>query len=182
MGTGADPAITLPNTQTLNGTPLTSGGGTAVTDGVETPVNPSSTSFSQGLATKNSFMIDGSTVATPVTTSQPQIAMDSAGNYVVVWELLNDNIKFTYPNGGEGFVAGEKVRLLPDGRWEWVEPQKAAAQRSERAAEAKRQDDVRQAELRRERGAQGGGQLGFGRTVYEGDRDYNRGSLNPKLR
>lgn len=77
---------------------------------------------------------------------------------------------------------GEKVRLLPDGRWEWVEPQKAAAQRSERAAEAKRQDDVRQAELRRERGAQGGGQLGFGRTVYEGDRDYNRGSLNPKLR
>ena len=68
-------------------------------------------------------------------------------------------------------TSGEKVRLLPDGRWEWVEPQKAAVQRGERAAEAKRQDEVRQAELRRERNAQGGGQLGFSRTVYEGDRD-----------
>ena len=36
--------------------------------------------------------------------------------------------------------------------------------------------------LRRERNAQGGGLLGLGRTVYEGDKDYNRGTLNPKMR
>lgn len=77
---------------------------------------------------------------------------------------------------------GEKVRLLPDGRWEWVDGQKAALQRRQREDEAKRQDEVRQVELRRERAAQGGGQLGLGRTLYEGDRDYNRGSLNPKMR
>ena len=78
--------------------------------------------------------------------------------------------------------SGEKVRLLPDGRWEWVEPQKAAVQRTERAVEVKRQEEVRQADIKRERGAQGGGLIGLGRTVYEGDKDYNRGSLNPKLR
>lgn len=77
---------------------------------------------------------------------------------------------------------GEKVRLLPDGRWEFVDGQKAAVQRTERAAEVKKQEEVRQAELKRERGAQGGGVLGIGRTVYEGDKDYNRGSLNPKMR
>ena len=73
---------------------------------------------------------------------------------------------------------GEKVRLLPDGRWEWVEPQKAAVQQQQRREE----DEQRQAELRRERSAQGGGVIGIGRTLYEGDKDYNRGSLNPKLR
>lgn len=78
--------------------------------------------------------------------------------------------------------SGEKVRLLPDGRWEWADAQKAAVQRSAREAEAKRQDEVRQAEIRRERGAQGGGLIGLGRTLYEGDKDYNRGTLNPKMR
>jgi hypothetical protein len=77
---------------------------------------------------------------------------------------------------------GEKVRLMPDGRWEWIDGQKAAMQRSERALQARRQDEAREAELKRERAAQGGGLLGFGRTIYEGDRDYNRGSLNPKMR
>lgn len=79
-------------------------------------------------------------------------------------------------------AGGDKVRLLPDGRWEYADGAKAAVQKGERAAEARRQDEARQAELRRERGAQGGGLLGLGRTIYEGDRDYNRGSLNPKLR
>ena len=75
-------------------------------------------------------------------------------------------------------VSGEKVRLMPDGRWEWVEQKKAAVQQQQR-----QQEDVqRQAELKRERGAQGGGLLGLGRTLHEGDKDYNRGSLNPKLR
>lgn len=77
---------------------------------------------------------------------------------------------------------GERVRLLPDGRWEFVDGQKAAVQRTERAVEAKKQEEVKQAEIKRERSAQGGGQLGLGRTLYEGDKDYNRGSMNPKLR
>ena len=46
----------------------------------------------------------------------------------------------------------------------------------------KKQEGVRQAEIKRERAAQGGGVLGFGRTIYEGDKDDNRGSLNPKTR
>lgn len=79
-------------------------------------------------------------------------------------------------------TAGERVRLMPDGRWEWVDGNKAALQKSERDVAARRQDEQRQAELKRERGAQGGGLLGLGRTVYEGDKDYNRGTLNPKMR
>lgn len=78
--------------------------------------------------------------------------------------------------------AGERVRLLPDGRWEWVEGNKAALQRSQRELAARLKDEQRQAELKRERNAQGGGLLGLGRTVYEGDKDYNRGTLNPKMR
>ena len=46
----------------------------------------------------------------------------------------------------------------------------------------RQEDEQRQAELRREGNAQGGGLIGVGRTLYEGDKDYNRGSLNPKLR
>ena len=53
--------------------------------------------------------------------------------------------------------AGEKVRLLPDGRWEFVDGQKAAVQRSERAVEEKKKEEVRAAEIKRERAAQGGG-------------------------
>ena len=79
-------------------------------------------------------------------------------------------------------AAGEKVRLLHDGRWEWIDGQKAAVQRSERVVESKRQEEFRAAEMSRERSAQGGGVLGLGRTLYPGDRDYNRGSLNPKMR
>lgn len=79
-------------------------------------------------------------------------------------------------------AAGERVRLLPDGRWEWVDAQKAAVQRGAREAEAKRLEEAKQAEIRRERAAQGGGVLGLGRTIYEGDKDYNRGTLNPKMR
>ena len=65
---------------------------------------------------------------------------------------------------------GEKVRLFGNGRWEFVNEQKAVAQRQ--AVEA---------DLARERSSQGGF-LGIGRRLYEGDKDFNRGSLNPKLR
>ena len=62
-------------------------------------------------------------------------------------------------------TAGEKVRLLPNGRWEYADPAKAEPQRK-----------AREAEIERERGAQGGW-FGVGRTVLPGDKDYNRGSL-----
>ena len=65
---------------------------------------------------------------------------------------------------------GEKVRLFGNGRWEFVNEQKAVAQRQ--AVEA---------DLARERSSQGGF-FGMGRRLYEGDKDFNRGSLNPKLR
>jgi hypothetical protein len=65
---------------------------------------------------------------------------------------------------------GEKVKLYGDGRWEYADPVKAAPQRK-----------ARDEELERERTSQGGW-LGIGRKVYEGDKDYNRGSLNPNRR
>jgi len=66
-------------------------------------------------------------------------------------------------------AAGEKVRLLPNGRWEYADPVKAEPQRKAREAA--------DAEMReRERSAQGG-LFGFGRTIQPGDKDYNRGSL-----
>jgi hypothetical protein len=60
---------------------------------------------------------------------------------------------------------GEKVKLLPDGRWEYADPVKAEPQKKAREAEAAR-----------ERNSQGG-LLGIGRTIPPGDKDYNRGSL-----
>jgi hypothetical protein len=78
--------------------------------------------------------------------------------------------------------SGERIRLFPDGHWEYLDGQKAAEQRTERAVEAKKQEEVRKTEVARERKAQGGGQIGLGRTIYEGDPDYNRGTLNPKMR
>lgn len=65
-------------------------------------------------------------------------------------------------------ASGEKVRLLPGGRWEYADPVKAEPQRKQREAEAERRSQ--------------GGWLGFGRRVQEGDKDYNRGSLNPARR
>ncbi len=68
---------------------------------------------------------------------------------------------------------GDKVRLLPNGRWEYVDAAKAAAASQKAASYPENQ-------LRPE-GAQGGA-FGVGRTIMPGDKDYNRGSLNPKLR
>ena len=64
-------------------------------------------------------------------------------------------------------ASGEKVRLLPNGRWEYADQKKAETQRA-----------AAQAETTREQRAQGG-LFGLGRKVYEGDKDYNRGTLNP---
>lgn len=68
---------------------------------------------------------------------------------------------------------GDKVRLLPNGRWEYLDAAKAAAAGKLAAQYPENQ-------LRPE-GAQGG-VFGVGRLVMPGDKEYNRGSLNPKLR
>jgi hypothetical protein len=69
-------------------------------------------------------------------------------------------------------VNGEKVRLFPNGRWEYVDAAKAAAAQQAAAKYPENQT--------RPEGAQGG-LFGVGRIIMPGDKDYNRGSLNPKL-
>jgi hypothetical protein len=69
-------------------------------------------------------------------------------------------------------VNGEKVRLFPNGRWEYADAAKAAAAQRKAAAYPENQA--------RPEGAQGG-LFGVGRIIMPGDKDYNRGSLNPKL-
>ncbi|MCP2937146.1 hypothetical protein NK983_31095, partial [Salmonella enterica subsp. enterica serovar Typhimurium] len=67
-------------------------------------------------------------------------------------------------------AAGEKVELMPDGRWRFVDAAKQA--------EAKKVADTYPQNHLRPEGAQGGW---FGtRVILPGDKDYNRGTLNPK--
>lgn len=70
-------------------------------------------------------------------------------------------------------VDGEKVRLFPNGRWEFVDA--AMAAEAKKVAAEYPENKARPAEAQ-------GGVFGIGRTVMPGDKDYNRGSLNPKLR
>ena len=79
---------------------------------------------------------------------------------------------------GEGTVieattaAGDRVELMPDGRWRFVDAAKQA--------EAKKVADTYPQNHLRPEGAQGGW---FGtRVILPGDKDYNRGTLNPKMR
>jgi hypothetical protein len=66
-------------------------------------------------------------------------------------------------------ASGEKVKLHPDGRWEYADPVKAEPQRKAREAA---ETEMRE----RDRNSQGG-LFGIGRTIPPGDKDYNRGSL-----
>jgi hypothetical protein len=66
LGSGAMPAVTLPNTQTLNGTPLTSSPADAQAIRYESEVNVNTAGVQQ-------------------TDSKNATAMDANGNYVVVW-------------------------------------------------------------------------------------------------
>lgn len=68
---------------------------------------------------------------------------------------------------------GEAVRLYPNGRWEYVDTQKAEKAKEQAALYPENQTRPAAAQ---------GGVFGVGRLVMPGDRDYNRGSLNPKLR
>ncbi|AXS80665.1 hypothetical protein [Dechloromonas sp. HYN0024] len=70
-------------------------------------------------------------------------------------------------------VGGEKVRLYPNGRWKFVDAAKAAE--AEKLAGEYPENKARPAEAQ-------GGVFGVGRLLMPGDKDYNRGSLNPKLR
>ena len=71
-------------------------------------------------------------------------------------------------------ASGDKVRLFPNGRWEFVDTGKAA--KAQEVAAQYPENHTRPAD------AQGIMIGGFGRNVMPGDKDYNRGSLNPKLR
>lgn len=68
---------------------------------------------------------------------------------------------------------GQQVRLFPNGRWEFVDAAKAAA--AQKVAAEYPENKTRPVEAQ-------GGLFGVGRTLMPGDKDYNRGSLNPKLR
>lgn len=69
-------------------------------------------------------------------------------------------------------ASGDKVRLLPNGRWEFVDVAKQA--------DAKKVADTFPENHLRPEGAQGGW-MG-GRYIMPGDKEYNRGTLNPKMR
>ena len=71
-------------------------------------------------------------------------------------------------------VDGQKVRLFPNGRWEFVDAARAAE--AQKIAAEYPENKTRPAD------AQGGLLGGLGRSIMPGDKDYNRGSLNPKMR
>lgn len=70
-------------------------------------------------------------------------------------------------------VDGKKVQLFPNGRWEYIDPVLAA--RARKVAAEFPENKTRPIEAQ-------GGIFGEGRLIMPGDKDYNRGSLNPKLR
>jgi hypothetical protein len=98
-------------------------------------------------------------------------------------------------------AAGEKILLHPDGRWEYADPAKRAATPRPSGATAGAPAPTPPAATTAgtagnagaaarpaapaagtpSTGSTQGGWL-FGRRVPEGDPDYNRGSLNPKMR
>lgn len=68
---------------------------------------------------------------------------------------------------------GESVVLHPNGRWEYVDTQKAAEAREIAKQFPENQGCPSNMQ---------GGFLGFGRCIPKGDKDYNRGSLSGKGR
>ena len=68
-------------------------------------------------------------------------------------------------------AAGEAVRLLPNGRWEFVDLKRQAE--AKKVADTYPENDLRPAKAQ-------GGLFGIGRIIMPGDPDYNRGSLSGK--
>ena len=79
--------------------------------------------------------------------------------------------------GGEVIEAttasGEKVRLHPNGRWEYMDAQKAAAAKA--VADQYPENKLRPMDAQ-------GCLFGIGRCIMTGDKDYNRGTMNPAKR
>lgn len=71
VGAGADPTIWLPWTATLNGTPLSGGGGVPAEDGYEYRAN----TFTAGAQQAGAWGA-----------GQQALAADAAGNYLIVWQ------------------------------------------------------------------------------------------------
>ncbi len=96
---------------------------------------------------------------------------------VFVLLMLVNAAAMAQSHGGETLeattAAGDKVRLLPNGRWEFVDVQKAEAAK----AVAQRYPENQGCPP----GSQGG-IMGVGRCISPGDKDYNRGTLNPARR
>jgi hypothetical protein len=70
-------------------------------------------------------------------------------------------------------ASGDKVLLHPNGRWEFVDPGKSA--QAKKIADGYPENQARMPQAQ-------GGLFGIGRAVMPGDKDYNRGTLNPKQR
>ncbi|MEZ0232349.1 MAG: hypothetical protein ACAH12_05890 [Methylophilaceae bacterium] len=70
-------------------------------------------------------------------------------------------------------ASGDKVILQPNGRWKFVE--------KEKAVEAEKIASQYEENQGCPNGTQGG-LLGFGRCIPKGDKDYNRGSMSSKGR
>jgi len=91
--------------------------------------------------------------------------------------LLIQGSALAQGHGGEVLEAttgaGDKVRLLPNGRWEFVDAKKAEAARTVAQRYPENQGCPQ--------GTQGG-IMGVGRCIAPGDKDYNRGTLNPAKR
>ena len=68
---------------------------------------------------------------------------------------------------------GQKVRLFPNGRWEYVDA--AKAEEAKKVAAEYPENKTRPVDAQ-------GGAFGVGRLIMPGDKDYNRGTLNPKMR
>jgi hypothetical protein len=70
-------------------------------------------------------------------------------------------------------AGGDKVLLHPNGRWEYVDQKKAEQARAVAQQFPENQGCPP--------GSQGG-LFGIGRCIMPGDKDFNRGSLNPNRR
>ena len=70
-------------------------------------------------------------------------------------------------------AGGEKVRLFPNGRWEYIDAKKAAE--AQQVAAQYPENKTRPIDAQ-------GGWLPGTRMVMPGDKEYNRGSMNPKTR
>lgn len=85
MGTGADPTVTYTNSTLANGSPLSSGGGVAIGDGIETQLN----------------LLPAGSMATTYSAGPPKVSMNESGSFVSVWSA-------TGLDGGGAGIFGQR--------------------------------------------------------------------------